>query len=90
MNKAQLINAMSVEAQLSKTDAKKAVEAFIKTVTKAMTDGDKVTLVGFGTFAVGTRVARKGVDPSTRKAMVIPARKVVKFKAGVDLAEAVK
>ncbi|MDY5814068.1 MAG: HU family DNA-binding protein [Bacteroides sp.] len=90
MNKAQLINAMSAEAQLSKTDAKKAVEAFIKTVTKAMTDGDKVTLVGFGTFAVGTRVARKGVDPSTRKAMVIPARKVVKFKAGVDLAEAVK
>lgn len=90
MNKAQLINAMSAEAQLSKTDAKKAVEAFIKTVTKAMTDGDKVTLVGFGTFAVGTRVARKGVDPSTRKAMVIPARKVVKFKAGVNLAEAVK
>lgn len=90
MNKAQLISAISAEAQLSKADAKKAIEAFIKTVTKAMIDGDKVTLVGFGTFAVGTRVARKGVDPSTRKAMVIPARKVVRFKAGVDLAEAVK
>ncbi len=85
MNKSELINAMATESGLSKTDAKKALDAFIASVTRAMQEGDKVSLVGFGTFSVSERAARTGINPSTKQAIEIPAKKVVKFKPGAEL-----
>lgn len=82
MNKAELISAMAAESGLSKTDSKKALDAFIASVTKAMKAGDKVSLVGFGTFSVVERGARMG---STKKPIEIAAKKVVKFKPGTEL-----
>ena len=85
MNKAELISAMAAESGLSKTDSKKALDAFIASVTKAMKAGDKVSLVGFGTFSVVERGARMGINPSTKKPIEIAAKKVVKFKPGTEL-----
>ena len=85
MNKAELISAMAAEAGLSKVDSKKALEAFMVSVTKAMKAGDKVSLVGFGTFSVAERSARMGINPSTKKPIEIAAKKVVKFKPGAEL-----
>lgn len=85
MNKAELINAMAAESGLSKTDSKKALEAFIASVAKAMKAGDKVSLVGFGTFNVVEREERTGINPSTKQPIRIPAKKVVKFRPGVEL-----
>ena len=85
MNKSELICAMAAESGLSKADAKKALDAFISTVTNAMKRGDKVALVGFGTFAVSERSARKGINPATKQLIEIPAKKVVKFKSGAEL-----
>lgn len=90
MNKAELISAMAAESGLSKTDAKKALDAFISTVTHTLKSGDKISLVGFGTFAVSERAARTGINPSTKKAITIPAKKVAKFKPGAELANAVE
>ena len=84
MNKAELISAMAAESGLSKTDSKKALDAFAS-VTKAMKAGDKVSLVGFGTFSVVERGARMGINPSTKKPIEIAAKKVVKFKPGTEL-----
>ena len=80
MNKSDLISAMAAEAQMSKADAKKALDAFISSVTNAMKAGDKVALVGFGTFSVSERAA----------SITIPAKKVAKFKAGAELSAAVE
>ena len=85
MNKSELINAMAAESGLSKADAKKALDAFIASVTRAMKEGDKVALVGFGTFSVSERAARTGINPSTKQTIKIPAKKVVKFKPGAEL-----
>ena len=85
MNKAELISAMAAESGLSKADSQKALNAFIASVSKAMKAGDKVALVGFGTFAVAERASRMGINPSTKKPIEIPAKKVVKFKAGAEL-----
>ncbi|HIZ31962.1 MAG TPA: HU family DNA-binding protein [Candidatus Bacteroides merdigallinarum] len=85
MNKSELINAMAAESGLSKADAKKALDAFIASVTRAMKEGDKVALVGFGTFSVSERAARTGINPSTKQTIEIPAKKVVKFKPGAEL-----
>lgn len=85
MNKSELICAMAAESGLSKADAKKALDAFISTVTNAMKRGDKVALVGFGTFAVSERSARKGINPATKQLIEIPAKKVVKFKSGAEM-----
>lgn len=85
MNKSDLINAMSAEAGMSKAGAAKALNAFIASVTKALKDGEKVTLVGFGTFTVHARAARTGINPSTKQAIHIPAKKVVKFTPGSEL-----
>jgi DNA-binding protein HU-beta len=85
MNKAELIDAMASEAGLTKADAKKSLDAFIKTTTNALTAGDRVALVGFGSFSVSTRAARIGRNPQTGKELKIAAKKVVKFKAGADL-----
>jgi len=90
MNKTQLISAISAESQLTKTDSKKALDAFLGVTTKALRKGEKITLVGYGTFSVVKRAARDGRDPRTQKAIKIPAKKVVKFKAGADLASKVK
>ena len=89
MNKAELISAIAAESGLNKVDSKKALEAFVASVTKALKSGDKVSLVGFGTFAVSERAARTGINPSTKAAITIPAKKVAKFKAGAELANAV-
>ncbi|RRD92170.1 HU family DNA-binding protein [Bacteroides heparinolyticus] len=85
MNKAELISAMAAESGLSKVDSKKALDAFVVSVSKAMKAGDKVSLVGFGTFSVAERAARTGINPSTKQTIKIPAKKVVKFKAGTEL-----
>ncbi|MDF9831294.1 HU family DNA-binding protein [Parabacteroides sp. PF5-6] len=90
MNKTEFINAVSEKAGLSKVDAKKAVDAFISTVSNELKAGGKVALLGFGSFTVAEKAARKGVNPKTKEAINIPARKSVKFKAGSELNELVK
>ncbi len=90
MNKAELVEAMASEAGLSKADAKKALDAFINSTTSALKKEDRVALVGFGSFSVSTRAARKGRNPQTGKEINIAAKKVVKFKAGADLQGKVK
>ena len=84
MNKSELISAMAAESQMSKADAK------ITSVTNAMKAGDKVSLVGFGTFSVSERAERTGINPSTKATITIPAKKVAKFKAGAELSAAVE
>lgn len=84
MNKTQLIEAMAEKAQISKGDAKKALEAFIE-VTAETLKNDKIALVGFGSFSVTERAARTGRNPLTGKEITIEAKKVVKFKAGSEL-----
>lgn len=90
MNKTQFINAVAAEAGLSRADGKKAVEAMLKTISDEMKNGEKVSILGFGSFSVVEKAARRGVNPKTKQAIDIPARKVVKFKAGADLAKNVK
>jgi len=90
MNKAQLIDAMAGEAKMTKVDTKKLLEAFVSVVGKSLKKGDRIGLVGFGSFSVGKRAARKGVNPQTGKEIKIAAKKVVKFKAGNELASKVK
>ena len=90
MNKAQLIDAIAANAGLTKADAKKALDAFIKATTQALKKGDRVALVGFGSFSVAKRSARTGRNPQTGKEIKIAAKKVVKFKAGSDLAGSVQ
>ncbi|MDZ4751469.1 MAG: HU family DNA-binding protein [Flavobacteriales bacterium] len=90
MNKAELIDAIASSAKLSKADAKKALDGFIESTTKALKKGDRVALVGFGSFSVSQRSARKGRNPQTGKEITIKAKKVVKFKAGAELAGKVK
>lgn len=85
MNKADLVKAMAAESGLTKADASKALNAFIAAVTAALKEGDKVALVGFGTFGVSERAARKGVNPSNGQSIEIPAKKVVRFKPGTEL-----
>jgi DNA-binding protein HU-beta len=85
MNKTQLIDAMAADAGLSKADAKRALEAFVNATSGALKGGDKVALVGFGSFSVNERSARTGRNPQTGATINIPAKKVVKFKAGAEL-----
>ncbi len=88
MNKTELVAAIADQAGLSKKDAEKAVKAFTEVVTKSLKKGDKVQLVGFGTFEVVKRAAREGRNPQTGKAMKIKASKAPKFKAGKALKDA--
>jgi DNA-binding protein HU-beta len=90
MNKAQLIEAIASEAKMTKADANKALKAFINATTKAMSKGERVALVGFGSFSVNKRAARKGRNPQNGKEIKIAAKKVVKFRAGADLAKKIK
>ena len=89
MNKSELINAIAEEAGLTKVDAKKALEAAVKSVSDALVAGDKISLVGFGTFSVSERSARTGINPATKQAIQISAKKVAKFKAGSELSAAI-
>jgi DNA-binding protein HU-beta len=86
MNKAELIDAISKEAKISKSDAKKWLDAFINQTTKALRHGHRVSLVGFGSFSVVKRSARSGRNPQTGQAIKIYAKKVAKFKASRELA----
>jgi len=90
MNKAELVEAMAAESKMTKADARKALDAFINATSKALKKGDRVALVGFGSFSVSKRAARKGRNPQTGKEIKIAAKKVVKFKAGADLTNKVK
>lgn len=90
MNKTEFISAVSEKSGLSKTDAKKAVEAFVETVSQELKAGGKVALLGFGSFSVAEKAARKGVNPKTKQPIEIAARKSVKFKAGAELADQIK
>ena len=89
MNKTELVAAIAEQAGLSKKDAEKALKAFTDTVADALKKGDKVQLVGFGTFEVAVRASREGRNPQTGKAMKIPASKAPKFKAGKALKDLV-
>ena len=90
MNKTELIAAMADKAEKNKKDAEKALTAFTNVVADALTNGDKVQLVGFGTFEVTKRAERQGRNPATGDTITIPASKSPKFKAGKSLKEAVK
>lgn len=89
MNKTELVAEIAEKADLSKKDAEAAVRAFTDTVADALKKGDKVQLVGFGTFEVSERAARTGRNPQTGKEMKIPASKAPKFKAGKALKDIV-
>ena len=88
MNKTELIEAIAAGAGLSKADAKKALDVTVAAVKDTLVKGDKIQLVGFGTFSVAERPAREGRNPSTGATITIPAKKVAKFKAGAELADA--
>ena len=90
MNKAELVEAMAAESKMTKADARKALDAFITATSKSLKKGDRVALVGFGSFSVAKRAARKGRNPQTGKEIKIAAKKVVKFKAGAELSGKIK
>ena len=90
MTKAELITRIAGEVKISKASAERAVNAFTNSLTKALKKGDKLALTGFGTFSIAKRKARIGRNPQTGKEIKIPARKVVKFKAGNLLKSSVK
>ena len=89
MNKTELIDAMAADAGITKAAAKKALESFLGNVEGSLKNGGRVSLVGFGSWAVSRREARDGRNPQTGKTIKIAAKNVVKFKAGAELAKAV-
>ena len=88
MNKSELVEKIAVGAGLSKVDAKKALDAAGAAIKDALVAGDKIALVGFGTFSISERPAREGINPATKEKITIAAKKVAKFKAGAELADA--
>jgi DNA-binding protein HU-beta len=90
MNKAQLIDAIASTSKLTKADSKRALDAFMSVTGKALKKGERISLVGFGSFSIAKRSAREGVNPRTGKKIKIAAKKVVKFKPGAALAKSVK
>lgn len=89
MNKSDLIDGMAADAGVTKAAAKKALESFLGNVEKSLKGGDRVSLVGFGSWSVSRRAARDGRNPQTGKTIKIAAKNVVKFKAGSDLSSSV-
>ena len=85
MNKAQLTDAVARDAGISKSQAQRVINSLIKHIQKALEKDEKVTLVGFGTFSTRKRAARSGRNPSTGKAITVPAKRIVKFSKGNDL-----
>lgn len=90
MTKTDLIAAVAEKSNLTKKDSDKVVSAVVDVITEALANGDKVSLVGFGTFEVKNRAARQGINPRTKEPMPIPASKLPAFKAGKSLKEAVE
>ncbi len=90
MNKTELVNAIAAKAEITKVDAKKALDAAVETIAAALAEGDKVAILGFGTFSVTEKGERTGINPRTKEAIKIEARKVVKFKPGAELTDKVK
>lgn len=88
MNKTELIEKIAEGSGLSKTDAKKALDATVVAIKDALVQGDKIALVGFGTFSVNERPAREGINPATKEKIQIAAKKIAKFKPGAELADA--
>lgn len=88
MTKTDLVNAIAATG-LSKADSKKALDAVVGAISEALKEGDKVAILGFGTFSVNERPAREGINPATKEKIQIAAKKVVKFKAGAELAAGV-
>jgi DNA-binding protein HU-beta len=89
MNKTELIEKIAAGSGLTKADSKKALDATIAAIKDALIAGDKVALIGFGTFSVNERPAREGINPATKEKIQIEAKKVAKFKAGAELADAI-
>ncbi len=85
MNKTDLVNEIAAKAKLNKVDAKAALDAVLESIAQALSNDDKVQLIGFGTFSVMEKEARTGINPRTKEKIEIPARKVVKFKQAADL-----
>ena len=90
MNKTELVNAIAEKSGLSKADAKKALDATIEAMGDALAKGEKIALVGFGTYSVVEKAARTGINPQTKQTITIAARKTVKFKQGADLTAKIK
>jgi DNA-binding protein HU-beta len=90
MNKPQLIDCIAKKGNISKVEAKKALELTIEAISEALAKGESITLIGFGTFKITELAGRTGRNPQTGKVMQIAAKRVVKFKAGNDLASKVK
>ena len=90
MNKADLVEAVAGDADLSRSQAQAALDSLLSNIEGALKGGEKVTLVGFGTFSISNRSARTGRNPQTGKAIQIPAKNVVKFAAGKSLKDAVQ
>lgn len=90
MNKSELVKSVANRAELSQKDAKKAIEAVFGAIEETLAKGEKVQIIGFGTFEVRSRAARKGRNPQTGKEIAIPATKVPAFKSGKELKDAVK
>ena len=88
MNKTDLVNAIASQG-LSEADSKKALDAVLDAISGALKEGDKVAILGFGTFSINERPAREGINPATKEKITIAAKKVVKFKAGAELAAGV-
>ncbi len=89
MNKGDLIDAIAADSGITKTQAASALDSVMTNIRKTLKKGDKVTLVGFGTYSISKRAARTGRNPQTGKAIKIPAKNVVRFKAGKELSSAV-
>ena len=90
MYKNKRINDIEEKTGFSELNAKKALDAFVEAVSESLVKGDKVALIGFGTFGVTEKAARTGINPATKQKITIAAKKVVKFKAGAELADKVK
>ena len=90
MNKIELIAAVAEKAGMTKVDARKAIDAVLEVSKEELKKGDKIALVGFGTFSISERPAREGINPATKEKITIAAKKIAKFKAGAELADALK
>ncbi len=89
MNKTELIDKIAEKSGLSKVDAKKGYDAAVTAIKEVLAGGDKIQLIGFGTFSISERAAHEGINPRTKEKIKIAAKKSVKFKAGAELDEAV-
>lgn len=85
MNKKDLVESVAAKAKMTKVDSKVAIDAVLDSIKETLLKGESVSLIGFGNFQMVERSERKGINPATKKQIVIPAKKVVKFKAGADL-----